>query len=741
MNAEETKNPFSPRRAVERSAELNRILGLPRRQWEPRGAEYVQKLTEYLRQPHGTQTLRPVQAAALVEMHDQRGLLMPAAVGAGKTAVSLLGFVVLEARRPLLLMPAKLIAKTYKEAHEYRKNWIVPGFIRIESYEKLGRAQHASMLEDAQPDVIICDEVHRLRNPGAACTRRVGRYLKAHPEVVFVGLSGTVMKRSINDYSHLVAWALRDKSPAPLTFEDRMAWGMALDEKRDGENRLAPGALIEFCTHEEKLELGRAEYEDALGIVRRAYRRRVTDTPGIVATDFKLLGTSLRIENVRINVPTDTATGAAFWRALESIRGKWERPDGEPLMDGFEVWRHLREISLGFFYRWSNNHSRYVECLTEILKRGSSATASIEQRILSGCARTTASDIDLERALKRRRFGALMRSLTDCERDMASMRLSTSVSWPNTKALATSAASGRSLTERDAFALITIIEQGASADYSALPVTERSVCWEILLTVFPTLFATLETAIEASRPPVEWRNARKQWTWFVREILRSNRREIDSEAQVVRAIERGEYDRSALDEWRRVQPMYTPRTEAVWLDYTALDFCARWLRGEAEEVEKDTQRGICWVEHTEFGFELSRRTGLPYYHRGGMNAAGQPIEAHPPGEPLIASIASNAEGRNLQAWSNALVASPPQAGRTAEQLLGRLHRDGQTADEVSFQFLTVIPEQLDSLRRAIDDARAIQDLTGQPQKLVYGDVAIEEFGGLASDETRKARRR
>lgn len=517
---------FSPKRSVEPSEELRRILALPRRQWEPRAEEYATALTSHLKTPQGTQKLRPIQAAALVEMHDNRGLLMPAAVGAGKTLTSLLGFFVLESRRPLLLMPAKLIEKTHREAQTYKQHWIIPGYIRIESYEKLGRAQHVHMLEEALPDVIICDEVHRLRNHSAAVVKRVKRYLEAHPNTVFVGMSGTVMKRSILDFAHLSAWALRNKNPTPISFQDRIAWSMALDEKRDNDNRLAPGALVELCTPDEQQELlNTSEHEEALGIVRRAFRRRVTDTAGIVATQERLLGTSLRIENVKLPVPTTTATGRSFWLALEGLRDRWERPDGEPLMDAIELWRHLRELACGFFYRW-------------------------------------------------------------------------------------------------------------------MP-----------------------------PPPQVWRDKRRAWAAFVRHVLKTNRVHIDSESQVVKAVDDGHYDGRELAEWRAVKPIYTPQTEAVWLDDTVLNFCAAWMRGEAKEVDKTDQGGVVWVEHTEFGHELARRTGVPYYHRGGQNDTGVPIERHPPGKPLIASIASNSEGRNMQAWSRSLVVSPPQAGRTWEQCL------------------------------------------------------------------------
>ena len=634
-------NPFEKgseqKRAVLPSAELDRILGLPRRRWEDQYPEvtldpkvrswvyqaigqqwtdeqilhyapaakpymHILRLEAWLRQPHGTQNLRPIQIAALFEMFAAKGLLMPAAVSAGKTLTSLLAFVVLQAKRPLLLLPAKLVDKTHREAQAYRKNWLIPGFVRIVSYELLGRANHANMLTEAQPDVIVADECHRLRNTSAAVTKRVKRYLADNPHVCFVGMSGTIMKRSILDFAHLVEWALRirpdvvpanvPRTPLPATFEDKMTWSMALDQKRDNEQRLAPGALVKFCSKEEAKQLETVEYEEGLGIVRRAVMRRVMDTSGIVATSSKMLGSSLRVENIILPMP-----GLDFQRAIAGLRERWERPDGEPLLDAIDVWRHMREAALGFFYRWN------------------------------------------------------------------------------------------------------------------------------------------------PPPPAIWRDRRRTWAAFVRSILNTNRSGLDSELQVVQAIQKGQYERDVLAGWQEVKPIYDPEKnkEAVWVDDTVVDWAAKWLAKKAPGTPTDEQGGIVWVEHTEVGLQLSRRTGLPFYAEGGYEQTGkQYIEAHPAGSPLIASIGSNGEGRNLQAWSRNLILSVPQNGARLEQLLGRTHRDGQEADEVSYLFVTTVPEQLQSFERARADARAISDMTGQPQKLVYCDVVIHEFGGSTAKATKAA---
>jgi len=562
-----------PATAVQRGPELDRVLALPRRVWELDGERLADALTAHLRfpggpnpypggppLPPGTQRLRPVQATALRDAHDY-GLFAPIRVGGGKTLISLLTFVVLDAKRPLLIMPAKLIEKTRREMHALRRHWLIPGYVRLLSYEMLGREQSADTLEEHDPDVIAADEGHKLKNRSAACTRRVGRHLEAHSETRFIAMSGTITKRSIRDYSHIVHWCLGPLAPTPKDFNTLTEWSMVLDEQRNDEQRIAPGALIDLCTAEERAD----EYPlDPLRTIRRAYRRRLTETPGVVATQEGALGTSLRIDSIVTPMPE-------IEDAVIGLRRDWVRPDGEVCIDAIEQWRHLREVACGFFYRWN------------------------------------------------------------------------------------------------------------------------------------------------PAPPQEWLTRRRNWAKFVRDVLRNNRRGIDSESQVMRACDKGDYESGVLEAWRAVRDSYQISTEAVWLSDRILKMAAEWMKQE---------KGIVWVEHIEFGHELSRRTGVPYYWRGGQNREGKPIEDHPPGTPLIASVASNSEGRNLQAWSTNLIISPPTTGSVCEQLIGRTHRDGQEADEVTVTLSIGLREQVAAFERACADAQYISDTTGQQQKLSYADIDV-----------------
>lgn len=344
-------------KAVEDSAELKRIKALPRRVLGD-GQELIEQLTYALKTPHGKFKLRPIQALALAEMIETRGGFFPIVAGGGKTLISYLAPTMLGARRPLLIVPASLRDKTRKEFRELAQHWDGPhpDAIRIESYELLarpeqgrqlgadGRVIREEFLARYRPDLIILDEAHKVKDPKTSVCKRLRRYLAEH-HTPLVAMSGTMTKRSLKDYAHTAAWAMGDLCPVPRRWTDLETWSRALDDKVD--DRAEPGALLQLCS-EEELELSTEGPEEELAAVRTAYRRRLTETPGCVATaDGELEGCVLTL------LPLDPGHGCPEVQAtFETLRGTWETPDGWPIADGIAMWRHARELALGCCYRW-----------------------------------------------------------------------------------------------------------------------------------------------------------------------------------------------------------------------------------------------------------------------------------------------------------------------------------------------------------------------------------------------------
>lgn len=550
---------IAPRRyAVQDSAELRRILEIPRRVWtQEQAAELARVMTEAFRTRTGTQTLRPVQAIALAEMAQWGGAFLPIRVGGGKTLISLLAPRMFpHVSRPLILLPAALRDKTRRELAEYRKHWILPAFVRIESYETLSRAGAADFLEQYQPDLIVADEGHKLKNPGAAVTKRVARYLRKHRnQCVFVIMSGTITKRSIRDFAHLTSWALPKTNPCPEDFNVLDEWSRALDVNVHPSRRLAPGAL----------NLLRYDPEED---IRRAFRRRLVQSPGVVATQEGPLPIGLRIRSHALALPE------SLRQAYDRLRTSWTTPDDWPIEDGVALWRHARELATGFYSRWN------------------------------------------------------------------------------------------------------------------------------------------------PRPPDDWRDARRAWAAVCREILSSNRRNLDTELQVRQAVEAGLYPEASeiLARWKAIAPTFEVHAEAVWLSDETID----WIADHAR------RHGPCliWTDRPAVGNRLADRHGFRFYANLGLDATGRFVERHDPERDgsCVVSINANREGRNLQAWSRNLVVDVPPNGAIWEQMLGRTHRDGQRAEVVSVDVLFGCIEDVEAFWRAVKDSDYAEAMTGQAQKLVHADV-------------------
>jgi len=82
------------------------------------------------------------------------------------------------------------------------------------------------------------------------------------------------------------------------------------------------------------------------------------------------------------------------------------------------------------------------------------------------------------------------------------------------------------------------------------------------------------------------------------------------------------------------------------------------------------------------------------------------------------SIPSHGEGLNLQQWRRAIVLEPPSTGKAWEQLLGRLHRVGTPHDEVWFEVAQATESQVGAYHSALGDARFVESVMGQRQKLL-----------------------
>lgn len=365
-------SPWRPRE-IQLTPELERIVGVPRRDWEPLGEELARKLTALLKTSSGGEGLYPAQAYTLYELYrSERGAAGILRVGGGKSLIAFLAPYVTRSFRPLLIEPGSLVEKTRIHMERDRHSWEIPNFIRVESYEKLGHPNHTMLLYEYKPDLIILDEASKVKNTTAVVTKNIDYYIgdcrrgylkvRQNGKIIKIPLdvkikvlilSGTLTDRTIKDYWHIFRWILTDDDmPLPISYTELEQWSLCLDSKIGQMHRVKPGALLELCNEEEK----EIAIDNPLKAARKAYRRRLLSTPGIVSTQTPFLGSSLRISSVECVPPKE------IHDAFKVLRKKWKTPDGWWAQDAHIVAMHAKQLAMGFYSRWNPRPpDEYVE--------------------------------------------------------------------------------------------------------------------------------------------------------------------------------------------------------------------------------------------------------------------------------------------------------------------------------------------------------------------------------------------
>lgn len=321
---------------VQATPEFHRVFNLPRRPHAPI-AGFAEMLTQHLKTDKGTMTLFPIQAFALSEAHDHGGLFGPIPVGCGKTLISILANTVMHASKPVLrplnMTSSQLLPKFWHDIKVQRQHWRFDETkIRAISYDTLSNPKHSFLLDELAPDLIILDEAHKLSG-NSARTRRFLRYLKHHPDTRLVVLSGTIMRKSLMDFWHLLKHTLGSNCPLPLRWNEIQDWDSVLgSSQRPGTIPRGPGALLKWCAPGEG--------------VREGYARRFLETPGIVGASGPPITAKLVLGERKAVLPSSIAS------VLDDLRRTYTTPWGEELEDVTALWRIARQLAAGFYYRW-----------------------------------------------------------------------------------------------------------------------------------------------------------------------------------------------------------------------------------------------------------------------------------------------------------------------------------------------------------------------------------------------------
>lgn len=314
------------------------------RDWRAGAEQAVSVLTQCLRTPQGTQSLRPIQAVALKEAYECDGLYLNARVGAGKTLCSGLIPTLMRNKgrcRPLILVPASLVKKTEHEFAEMRRDWkIAQGLYEIRSYTSLSLEKNANFLNQWRPDMIICDEAHALRRlKDSAAPKRLERWRAESPQCAFFFMSGTFLKHRITDYAHLLAWALATRSPLPVDPTEIELWSQAIDDADSAGLR----------AFQKYFPVPVQSYDHA----KELYRNRLRGAPGVIISDDEFTGSKLHLRACYAD--------PGLPKEFELLKTKYQRPDGWDLADAAEdeapdfaaagsVWNVERQLALEFYY-------------------------------------------------------------------------------------------------------------------------------------------------------------------------------------------------------------------------------------------------------------------------------------------------------------------------------------------------------------------------------------------------------
>lgn len=356
--------------------ETQRVVSLPTVTYEDVNADewtrYLARLPpEKMYFPNGDAViLRDLQAQMLEAFRDVRGGFFSVGTGWGKSwAALLLGSVVPDVDRVIILAPASTLINLDRERARLRPYFRMCPDIVIESFEKIQRATPEGEEDlvaqlvvgrkgNPSRTLLIFDEAHRLKNIQSARGGRVMRLIQRFPELRVCVLSGSMTDKSIKDFAHLAWMALREGSPLPVEWAKEayavgdakralQSWAEVLDV--NGEPGPADWAEFYPLIHSESdvNEYAMSSGKKRTALARTAFQARLRKTPGVVvSSDSSLQGVALVMRGFYYDLPDEIV------EAMDEVLNSGIDPDGNELSDPMSIWRLQKQLAQGFFYVW-----------------------------------------------------------------------------------------------------------------------------------------------------------------------------------------------------------------------------------------------------------------------------------------------------------------------------------------------------------------------------------------------------
>lgn len=355
-------DPFAKRRATlaktrplatakKAPGDTARVLALPRVVSNP--AVNWQKFLKAGQQPI---KLRPVQEDALASLAAHHGGLFPIGVGHGKTLISLLGGLVMECDVAIVLVAPATVPNMKQWLATCEQHYHMPETL-IVSWGALSQASSADMLVEwgklveGKRACLLADEAHFARNPSAARTQRLMRWLREHPDVRFAALSGTLTTRRLKDFAHLSHRALRLKSPVPGGQEGR-TWDLVLAGEPYTAADVATVRPLWDWAQVSRTEMPPRTLltKEQQNLLAKAFGERLSTCPGVVLRSEPSCDAALYVQRWQFrNCPAHVD---ALFVEADACKIDTEGPDGTEFADYAEAAMTARRLSFGFYYTW-----------------------------------------------------------------------------------------------------------------------------------------------------------------------------------------------------------------------------------------------------------------------------------------------------------------------------------------------------------------------------------------------------
>ena len=558
--------------------------------------------------------LNPVQAWGLYELPRANGLHGMVSVGAGKTAIGILAPLAIPRCRTVVLLAKSIqrlhYQKQYLRLREHfrissivfdqanmRGSYWVEGtpVLHFIPYSQLSNPKSTLMLEMLNPDMVIADESHLLSNKAATRTMRWLRLMSKREDIVFCNWSGSMIKKSMKDGSHLAAHALGIGSPYPIMPNDVEAWASVLDPTYipDTESNIAKGLYRAFAG----TEVGASGMKALPGManvnrVREGHRDRIIRTPGVISTRSSSVTASISLRERKI-----AKMPQGVYDTLALARGGM-RADGEELAEKMDIVECARAAAAGYYHVWV-----YPEATDE---------------------------------------------------DMA---------------------------------------EGGLID--------------------------------------RWFEARKPWNKELRNKLLNGEPHLDSMLLCYEAAKRAwqspPYDGNlpvwpaeSWPAWAEIEHCVKYKAKTKWIEPDG-DFLAKDAAEWAKKPDKHGKFGIVWVQSPDLGRLIAKLAGIQYH--GGGASSEEKILAENGSRSIVASLKVHGEsldGLQYKFYRQLLTEVPPSSDKW-EQFLGRLAREGQSADTVETDVYQHVKEYRDAYRSARMYAEHVEATTPNRQLLLAAD--------------------